>query len=86
MENEVKDVVEEIDSEKDVDLKRKQREELLVSLREDIISHKRDIKEKEIEIKTLTKRQEELITEIKELKYSGRVKLDDELEHLHYLK
>jgi len=86
MEDEVKDVVEEIDNEKDTKIKRKQWEDLLISLREDIVSQKRQIRENEIEIQALIKRQEELIEENSDLKYSWRIKLDDELEHLHYLK
>lgn len=86
IEEEVKEVVEEIHNEKDSDLQKKQWESLLVSLREDIVSLKASLKEKQIENKTLTKRQEELIEEVNELKYSWRIKLDDEMEHLNYLK
>jgi hypothetical protein len=70
IEEEVKEVVEEIHNEKDSDLQKKQWESLLVSLREDIVSLKASLKEKQIENKTLTKRQEELIEEVNELKYS----------------
>lgn len=83
---EIKDVIEEINSEPDKDVQTQQRENLLISLREDNIALARISKEKDIEIKTLTKRIEELVEENKELKYSWRVKLDDELEHLNYLR
>lgn len=86
VEEDVKEVIAEIRKEDDVEKQNKQWEELLLSLREDYIWLERVVKEKDIEIKTLNKKNEELIEENKDLKYSDKVKLDDEMAYLHHLR
>ena len=85
-EEDVKEVIEEIRKETDLDKQNKQWEELLLSLREDILWLERKAKEDKIEIKTLDEKNKSLIQENKDLKYSDKVKLDDELDYLNYLR
>jgi hypothetical protein len=85
-ETEVKEVIEEIRKEEDFDKQNKQWEDLLLSLREDILASERALKEKDLEIKTIVKKNEELMQEVQDLKYSDKVKLDEEMGHLNYLR
>lgn len=86
VEEDVKEVIAEIRKEDDVEKQNKQWEQLLLTLREDYLWLQRDLKERDIEIKTLNKKNEELIEQNKDLKYSDKVKLDDDMAYQHHLR
>jgi len=69
-EEDVSEVVNEIMEEDDKDIQKKQWEELLTSLRDEVLKLQRVEKEKDIELKAQEKRIQELIEENKDLKYS----------------
>lgn len=83
---EVSEVVDELMKEDDKELQKKQREELLTTLRDENLTLKREKKEFEIEISAQDKKIQELIEEVKNLKYSWAVKLDDEMSYELHLK